>query len=94
MPRLAVSPDGTKVAVVWEDDRRGLEAIYGRFLSAGQWSDETRLGPVLPPKKAAAGPHVEAVGKDSFYIVWQVFDYSVGNSPARSGMDDTVVVSR
>jgi BNR repeat-like domain len=94
MPRLAVSPDGTKVAVVWEDDRRGREAIYGRFLSAGQWSDETRLGPVLPPKKAAAGPHVEAVGKDSFYIVWQVFDYSVGNSPVRSGMDDTVVVSR
>ncbi len=63
------------------------------FSPRGQWSDETRLGPVLPPKKAAAGPHVEAVGKDTFYIVWEVFDYSVGNRPVRSGMDDTVVVS-
>jgi hypothetical protein len=93
-PRLAVSPDGPMVAVVWEDDRRGLEAVYGRFLSGGQWSGETRLGAVLPPKKAAVRPQVEAAGKDTFYVVWEIWDYSHGHTPRRSGLDDTVVVPR
>jgi hypothetical protein len=93
-PRLAVSPDGRMVIVVWEDDRRGLEAVYGRVLSAGQWSGEARLGAVLPPKKAARGPQVEAAGKDSFYVVWEVWDYSRGPKPWRSGLDDSVVVPR
>ena len=93
-PRLAVSTDGTMVAVVWEDDRHGLEAVYGRFLSGGQWSGEARLGAVLPPKKAARGPQVEAAGKDSFYVVWEVWDYSRGPKPWRSGLDDSVVMPR
>jgi hypothetical protein len=93
-PGLAVSPDGTKVAVVWDDDRSGHEAIYGRVLSGGQWSAEARLGAALPPKKAARRPRVEAVGKDSFYVVWDVLDYSQGSTPRGSGLDDTLLMPR
>jgi hypothetical protein len=95
LPALALSPDGTLVAVVWEDDRRGREVVYGRARSrGGQWSEETRLGTVLPPTKAARGPQIVAAGKDSFYVVWEVLDYSQGHTPSRSGLDDTVLVAR
>jgi BNR repeat-like domain len=84
-PRLAVSPDGTTVAVVWEDDRSGLEAVYGRILSGGQWSAEIRLGPTLPPKTAARAPLIASTGNDAFYVMWGLWDYSRGTSrPARS----------
>jgi len=89
-PRLAVSPDGTVVAVVWQDDRRGLEAVYGRIFSGGQWSDETLLGAAIPRKKAARAPQIAPTGKGGFYVVWEVVEYSQGASPQHT-LDDAVV---
>jgi len=86
--------EGDKVSFVLEDDRRGREVVYGRFYSGGQWSGETRLGAVFARTQAARRPEVEAAGKDSFYVVWEVWDYSDGSTPSRSRRDDTVVVPR
>jgi hypothetical protein len=90
-PRLAVSADGTKVAVVWQDDRRGLTAVYGRIFSGGQWSEETLLGAAIPRKKAAQAPQIAPTGNGGFYIVWEVLDYSQGSSTPQYTLDDAVV---
>jgi BNR repeat-like domain len=92
-PQLAFSPDGKVVAVVWEDDRKGFEAIYGRLLVGGQWSAEARLGAPLPPKKAAHGPHIAATSNGAFYVVWEVWDHSHGATPWRS-LDSAILTAR
>ena len=78
-PKLAAASDGT-VAVVWEDDRSGYEAVYARVLMNGQWSEETRLGPELPAKKAARVPRIIATAQNTFYVVWEVWDYTRGSA--------------
>jgi BNR repeat-like domain len=93
-PKLAVSPDGAVVAVVWEDDRSGLEAVYGRILSNGKWSGETRLSPTLGGRKGARVPLIVSTNKDAFYVVWEVWDYSRGPKPLRSGLDGTLFAAR
>jgi hypothetical protein len=90
-PQLAVSPDGTVVAVVWEDDRSGLDAVYGRVFSRGRWSVEVRLGAALPPKKAARAPLIASTGKDAFYVVWEVWDYSRAPRPGPSGLNSAIL---
>jgi hypothetical protein len=93
-PQLAVSPDGRVVAVIWEDDRNGFEAIYGRLWVGGHWSTEARLGAPLPPKTAARAPKITATGrdtvyKDAFYVEWDVDDFSRG--AARRRLDRVVI---
>jgi hypothetical protein len=82
------------VAVIWEDDRNGFEAIYGRLLVDGHWSTEARLGAPLPPKTAARAPKITATGrdtvyKDAFYVEWDVDDFSRG--AARRRLDRVVI---
>ena len=89
-PRLSASSDGTKVAVAWEDDRRGLEAVYGRIFCRGQWTEEMLLGAAIPRKKASRAPQIAPTGTDGFYVVWDVLDYSQGPSPQHT-LDDAVV---
>jgi hypothetical protein len=88
-PRVAISPDGRVAAVVWEDDRRGFEAIYGRLFVDGRWSSEARLGAPLPPKTAGRRPRIVPAGQDSFYVVWEVEDQSRG--PARLSLNSVVI---
>jgi hypothetical protein len=90
-PSLAVSPGGAEAAVVWEDDRNGPEAIYGRIFSGGQWSAETRLGAPLPAKRTAQLPSIITAGKDAFYVVWEVWDHTVGPRPQRSSLDSALL---
>src|SRR5262245_18839349 len=80
-PKLAVSSDGTTIGVVWQDDRRGLEAVYLRMFAGGQWTEETLVGTAVPLKKAARTPQIAPAGKDGFYVVWEVADYSQGRDP-------------
>jgi hypothetical protein len=82
-PKLAVNGTGD-VAVVWEDDRGGFEAIYGRVFSGERWSDEARLGRALPPKVSARAPRLIATRQGAFYVVWEIWDYSQGPSPTKS----------
>jgi hypothetical protein len=90
-PRLAVSQDGATVGVVWQDDRRGLEAVYFRMFSGGQWSAETVVGTAIPLKKAARNPQIAPAGKDGFYVVWELADYSQGRNNPQVVIDDAVV---
>jgi hypothetical protein len=83
-PRLAISPDGTAVGVVWEDDREGPEAIYTRIFSGGRWSAETRLGPPMSPKRQLRNPSIVATSKDAFYVAWETWDSSLRQGPQRS----------
>jgi BNR repeat-like domain len=89
-PRLAVSPDGTVVAVVWQDDRSGLEAVYARIFSGRQWSEETLIGAAIPLKKASRAPQIVPTGKEGFYVTWEVSDYSQGPNPQQT-LDSIVV---
>jgi Neuraminidase (sialidase) len=82
-PRIALSNNGS-LAVVWEDDRKGLEAIYGRILSGGRWSAELKLGETQQPKKAGRVHRVIATPQDAFYAVWEVWDYSLGGGAVKS----------
>lgn len=81
-PRIALGKNGT-VAVVWEDDRKGLEAIYGRVFAGGRWSPELKLGST-EPKKAGRVQRVVATPQDTFYVVWEVWDYSHGGGAVKS----------
>ena len=82
-PKLAMNANGG-VAVVWEDDRSGYEAVYGRIFSGGRWSPEAPLGTTLPPKKAGRAPRIIATRQGAFYVVWEIWDYTQGAAPMKS----------
>ncbi|HEV8456430.1 MAG TPA: sialidase family protein, partial [Gemmatimonadales bacterium] len=86
-PKLAKSPDG-RVALTWEDDRAGFEAVYARIRSAGQKAEWGPELPIAPPtgKIAARIPNL-AWGPGGLYIVWQAWDHTL--APART--DKTIV---
>ena len=93
-PQLAGSPDGRTVAVVWEDDRTGLNGIYGRIRSGGQWSAETQLARALPHKQGARRPVIVSTGRDAFYVAWEVWDHSRGRKSAPTGVDGVIFAPR
>lgn len=76
-PTLAMAPDG-RVALAWDDDRDGFEAIYVRVRSAGEkpeWGPEIKAN-TPAPKRAARLPDV-AWGRDGLlYVTWEVWDYT------------------
>lgn len=81
---LALAGDG-RVAVVWEDDRAGHEAIYLRVRSAaGTWGPEQRLS--TPTPKQGARAVRAAWGRDGIlHVTWEVWDYTLGPTrPTRS----------
>ena len=80
---MAINANGS-VAVVWEDDRSGFEAVYGRIFSGGRWSAEAPVGTALPPKKAGRVPRIIATRQGAFYVVWEIWDYSQGTAPLKS----------
>jgi hypothetical protein len=76
-PKLAKASDG-RVALTWEDDRDGNEAVYLRIRSAGQkpeWGPEVVVAPPTP-KLAARIPQV-AWGKSGLYVLWHVWDHTL-----------------
>ena len=80
-PRLAKTPDG-RVAITWEDDRAGFEAVYVRIRSAGQkseWGPEILVAP--PTGKTAARIPYLAWAPSGLHIVWQTWDHTL--APAR-----------
>jgi len=80
-PRLALAPDG-RVALAWEDDRAGYEAVYVRVRSAGtkrEWGPEIL---VTPPSGKLAARLPDAVwGPAGLLLVWQIWDNTL--APAR-----------
>jgi hypothetical protein len=88
-PRIAMNSGGD-VAIVWEDDRGGFEAVYGRVFSGGRWSDELRLGRALPAKVSGRAPRLIATRQGPFYVVWEAWDYNQGPSPLKS-LEGTLV---
>ena len=73
--KLAKAPDG-RVAIVWEDDRAGLESVYLRVRSAGQkpqWGPEVLVAPATA-KLAARVPEA-AWGSAGLHVSWQVWDH-------------------
>lgn len=75
LPRLARAADG-RVALAWEDDRAGQEAMYLRIRSAGakpEWSPEITAVPSAP-KIAARVPEL-LWGGNELYLGWQSWDY-------------------
>lgn len=76
-PKLAKAPDG-QVAIAWEDDRAGHQAIYVRVRSAGEkreWGPEILVAPATA-KLAARVPDL-AWGSGGLYVAWQVWDHTL-----------------
>jgi hypothetical protein len=77
-PKLARARDG-RIALVWDDDRDGREAIYLRVRSAGpsaQWGPETSL--TSPTRKIGARlPQAVWAGDGTLQLVWEQWDYTV-----------------
>ena len=64
------------LAIVWEDDRAGLESVYLRVRSAGQkpqWGPEILVAPATA-KLAARVPEA-AWGPAGLHVSWQVWDH-------------------
>jgi len=83
-PKLARAKDG-RVAITWEDDRDGFEAVYLRVRGAG--SQAANWGPEVlatPPATKLAFRLPEVVwGEDGqLYLAWEVWDHTL--SPART----------
>jgi Neuraminidase (sialidase) len=78
-PRLARAADG-RVAIVWDDDRQGQEAVYLRVRSAGatpEWGPETRL--TVPTVKVAARlPRLLWSADGRLHVAWEVWDRTLG----------------
>ncbi|PYM16829.1 MAG: hypothetical protein DMD81_11425 [Candidatus Rokuibacteriota bacterium] len=73
-PKLREAPDG-RVALVWEDDRGGLEAIYLRVRSAGdkpKWGPEIRVSPAVP-KVAGRLAELQWAPDHSLYVAWEAW---------------------
>ncbi len=80
-PKLGSAPDG-RLALVWEDDRAGYEAVYARVRSAGQkpeWGPEVLVAPAIG-KLAARIPQM-AWGPGGLYVSWQVWDHTLAPGP-------------
>jgi hypothetical protein len=79
---LAKAPDG-RVAIVWEDDRDGPEAIYLRVRSAGEkpeWGPEVRL--TTPERKTTSRIPSVAWGRDgAIYVAWENWDTTLWPAP-------------
>ena len=97
-PKLALSPDGRVVAVVWTNTvwvntENGLQTVYGRFFSTGRWSAETRLSSPLPTRgpgpTLVTGPEIVYVDKDAFHVTWSISSRS--SSPPQAKLDGVVV---
>jgi hypothetical protein len=83
-PELARGPKG-EIAVVWDDDRAGFEAVYLRVWDPDRkrWGAETRLSTPMP-KKAARLPHA-AWGRDGrLHVAWEVWDHARGLTPTKT----------
>jgi hypothetical protein len=80
-PRLAAAADG-RVALVWEDDRNGLEQIYLRVRGAGDRPDWGRETVVTPPaqKKGSRLPQLIWGPDGLLYIAWEAWDYTLAPS--------------
>ena len=82
-PKLTKAPD-SRVAIAWEDDRAGFEAVYVRVRSAGQkpeWGSEVLVAPSTT-KVAARIPDL-AWGSGGLYVSWQVWDHALGRLEKR-----------
>jgi BNR repeat protein len=82
-PKLARAKDG-RVALVWEDDRSGFEAVYLRVRGTGErpeWAPEILVSSPAP-KRGARLPQLLWGGVDGvLHIAWEVWDYTL--QPAR-----------
>ncbi len=79
-PRLAKAPDG-RVALAWEDDRAGHEAVYLRVRSAGErpvWGPEILVAPST--QRVAARVPTLAWGQRDVHVLWHVWDHTLGVS--------------
>jgi hypothetical protein len=84
-PRLARAADG-RVALAWDDDREGQEAIYLRVRSAGaspEWGPETRI--TVPSVKIGARiPRLLWTGDGQLHMAWEIWDFTLGTQhPAK-----------
>lgn len=77
-PRMAALADGS-IGVVWEDDRHGFEAVYGRVYSGDRWGPEMRLSGE-GAKRSAHRPHITPLGPRTFHVTWQVRDHGAGGA--------------
>jgi hypothetical protein len=78
-PKLAVGKDG-RVAIAWDDDRDGAEAVYLRLRSVGvqsEWGPETRVT-TPAPKSAARLPQLIWGPDLSLYLAWEVWEEAFG----------------
>lgn len=77
-PRLARAGDG-RLALAWEDDRDGFEAVYVRVRSAGptpEWGSEIRVAPP-GPKRAMRLPRIHWGPDERLYVAWEVWDHQL-----------------
>ncbi len=87
-PKIARAEDG-RLAVAWEDDRAGREAIYLRVRGVGQspvWGPEMAVTP-SGQKKAARAPSVLWGPGGALYVAWDVWDFTHGQSAVGRQVD-------
>jgi BNR repeat protein len=87
-PKLAKAPDG-RVAIAWEDDRDGFEAVYVQIRSVGEkpeWGPEIKVN-TPAPERAARLPDI-IWGRDGLlYLTWEVWDFTPGAGHAIKKVD-------
>jgi len=91
-PKISRAGDG-RLAVAWEDDRNGFEAVYARIRSAGQagaWGPEIAVS--SPAKqKANRAPSVVWGPGGALYVAWDVWDFSGGQEHPGRQIDGRVI---
>jgi hypothetical protein len=82
-PKLARGPKG-EIAVAWDDDRAGFEAVYLRIWEPDRkhWRPETAISPATP-KKAAHVPSLLWSRDGRLHVTWEVWDHSHGLAIAK-----------
>jgi hypothetical protein len=78
-PKIARA-DGGQVAIAWEDDRAGHEAVHLRIRGAGPaaaWGPEVIVQP-SSPKRASRVPTVAWGHGGTLYVGWDVWDHAGG----------------
>lgn len=88
-PRMAALPDGT-IGVVWEDDRHGFEAVYGRVHSGDRWGPEMRLSGE-GSKRSAQRARITPLGPRTFHVTWQVRDHAAGGAPGSRKIESALL---
>ncbi len=87
-PKLSRATDG-RVALAWEDDRAGFEAVYLRVRGTGErpeWGPEILVSSPAP-RRGARIPELLWGADGVLHVAWEVWDYTLQPSRTMKQVD-------